>query len=154
MERLPAEFASPRMRRRLHLLADSYRRATGMDLVEPAGDIALALWTAPRVIVAHGTEPDPVFFFGNRAALERFEATVGQFTAMPSRLSAEPPARGDRQALLERVARDGYVGDYAGIRVSLRGRRFLVRGAIVWNVADESGRLQGQAATFDRWEDL
>ena len=151
---LPARFAAPEMRARLSLIAESYRRLTGRDLVVPAADIAAALWAAPRVIVAHGTQPDPIFFFGNRMALERFETTLDQFTAMPSRLSAEPLLREARQALLDRVARDGFIDDYAGVRISAKGHRFRIEQAVVWNLLDDDGTVCGQAATFDRWTDL
>ena len=151
---LPPAYATPAMRQRLELIAESHRRLTGRDLVPPVADIALALWQAPVAIVAHGTEPDPIFFFGNRLALQRFEATVEQFTVMPSRLSAEPPAREQRQALLDRVRRDGWVDDYSGIRTTATGRRFRIEQALVWNLVDAAGQVHGQAASFERWTDL
>ena len=58
---------------RLALIADSYARLLGQPLVDAQGDLAEALWQAPRVIVAHGTEADPVFFYGNRLALHTFD---------------------------------------------------------------------------------
>jgi hypothetical protein len=137
------------MRLRLALIAASYQRLTGHQLVAPADDPALALWAAPRVIVAHGTGADPIFFFGNRAALENFEMNFERFTAMPSRLSAEPMLREERQALLDRVARNGFIDNISGIRISATGRRFHIERATVWNLIDEHGSVQGQAATFD-----
>jgi hypothetical protein len=151
---LPPHFTSAEMRSRLELIAASYERLTGRALAAPVDDIAQALWTAPRAIVAHGTEADPIFFFGNRAALDRFEMTVEQFIATPSRLSAEPMLRAERQALLDRVTRHGFIDDYAGIRVSATGRRFRIEQATVWNLIDAHGSVHGQAATFDRWIDL
>ena len=146
---LPPHFDTPETRSRLALIAASYQRLTGRQLAAPAEDPARALWTTPRVIVAHGIEEDPIFFFGNRAALDQFEMTVEQFTTMPSRLSAEPMLRGERQALLDRVARDGFIDDVAGIRISATGRRFHIERATVWNLIDEHGNIHGQAATFD-----
>src|ERR1043166_3733384 len=93
---LPFRFGTPAMRRRIELIAASHRRLTGRPLVLAGGDPALALWLTPQVIVAHGTELDPVFFFGNRAALGRFDCTVEQLVAMPSRLTAEPLGRAER----------------------------------------------------------
>lgn len=151
---LPPHFDTPDLRARLELVAASYQQLTGRDLVAPADDPAQALWTAPRAIVAHGIEADPIFFFGNRAALARFEMTVEQFTATPSRLSAEPMLREERQALLDRVTRHGFIDDYAGIRISATGRRFRIEQATVWNLIDTHGRVNGQAATFERWIDL
>lgn len=136
---------------RLPLIADSYRRRTGRSLVLAGDDLAAALWWAPRVVVAHGVEDDPVFFYGNRRALELFELDFAAFTRLPSRYSAEPLARSERARLLRRVDRDGFIDDYAGVRISSTGRRFRIEQATVWNLVDDAGRNQGQAATFDRW---
>jgi PAS domain-containing protein len=135
---------------RLPLIAESFQRLTGRPLAPPAGDLAAALWTAPRAIVAHGLEADPVFFYGNRLALELFEIDVADFIHMPSRLSAEPLAREERARLLARVGEAGFIDDYAGVRISAKGRRFRIEQAVVWNLADADGRTHGQAATFDR----
>lgn len=151
---LPPRFATAEMRARLMLIAESHVRLTGRPLVSATGDVPAALWAAPRAIVAHGTEADPIFFFGNRMALDRFEVDADAFAAMPSRLSAEAMLRDERQALLDRVARDGFIDDYAGVRISATGRRFRIEAATVWNLVDAAGGLHGQAATFDRWSDL
>jgi hypothetical protein len=133
---------------RIEVIAGSFRRLLGAPLVDPDGDVVAALWNAPQAIVAHGIEADPLFFFGNRAALARFETSVEAFVGMPSRLSAEAPRREERQALLDRVSRDGYIDDYAGIRISVRGARFAITGAVVWNLLDADGVRHGQAAAF------
>lgn len=134
---------------RLALIADSYSRLLGRPLVD--GDIGPALWEAPRVIVAHGTEADPVFFYGNRLALRAFDMAWADFVRLPSRYSAEPLAREERARLLERVTRDGYIDDYAGVRISAKGQRFRIEKAIVWNLIDAAGQIHGQAATFENW---
>ncbi len=144
---VPAIFTEPATAPRIALIAESFARLLGRPLV-PIGDPVAALWTAPQAIVAHGTEPDPVFFFGNGAALELFEATPEAFTAMPSRLSAEAELRAEREAFLERVARHGFADAYSGVRISARGRRFTIQGGIVWNLVDADGCVHGQAAAF------
>ncbi|MBK7899218.1 MAG: MEKHLA domain-containing protein [Azonexus sp.] len=133
---------------RLPLLAESYRRLTGRLLVPSGADLPRALWEAPRVIVAHGSEPDPVFFYGNRLAVEVFALDFAAFTRLPSRYSAEPLAREERARLLERVRCEGYIDDYAGVRITADGRRFAIAGATVWNLIDGDGTLHGQAACF------
>lgn len=132
---------------RVALIAESYARLLGRPLVEGA-DVVGALWNAPHAIVAHGIEDDPIFFFGNRAALAAFETSFEEFSRLPSRLSAEAPLRGERQALLDRVTAHGFIDDYAGIRISAKGRRFRIENAVVWNLIDAEGVRQGQAATF------
>lgn len=143
------------LRRQVELLAASFLRLLGRPLVaEDELDVWTALWHAPQVIVAHGTEADPLFFYGNRMALRLFEMDFAAFTRLPSRYSAEPLAREERARLLERVTRDGYIDDYAGIRISGSGRRFRIEQAVVWNLVDADGTIHGQAATFDSWTAL
>lgn len=145
---LPAAYAAAAVRRRIALVAESFARLLGRPLVARSSDVVEALWNAPVAIVAHGTEADPLFFFGNRAALAAFETDVAAFTGMPSRLSAEALHRSERQALLDRVTRDGFIDDYAGVRISAKGRRFRIERAVVWNLIDAEGQRHGQAATF------
>jgi hypothetical protein len=145
---VPPQYRAPDTSARIALIAESFARLLRRPLVEPGDDPVAALWNAPCAVVAHGTEADPVFFFGNRAALAAFECDVASFIRMPSRLSAEAPLRDERQRLLDRVARDGFIDDYAGVRISATGRRFRIETAIVWNLVDEQGACHGQAATF------
>jgi hypothetical protein len=141
----------------VELIRCSLRQLTGRDLVEPglsssAG--ACALFEAPFVVLSHNTDADPVFNYANRCALELFESTWEQMTSIPSRLSAETPQRSERERLLAEVTAKGYIDNYAGIRISLAGRRFRIEQALVWNLLDETGTYRGQAATFSRWEFL
>lgn len=149
-----AAFAAASAGERLALIADSYRRLTGNALVADSADIATALWHAPRAIVAHGTQDDPVFFYANRLALQLFECTIEAFTRTPSRLSAEPLHRDERARLLAQVTAHGFIDNYAGIRISAQGNRFRIEQAVVWNLVDAHGVRHGQAATFDRWVPL
>ena len=147
-EAVPELYRTADAARRIALIASSFERLLGRPLVDPGDDIVAALWHAPHAIVAHGTQDDPIFFFASRYALDAFESDVDAFTAMPSRLSAEAPLREERQALLDRVARDGYIDDYSGVRITAKGRRFQIERAVVWNLIDAQGRRHGQAATF------
>jgi hypothetical protein len=132
---------------RLALIVDSHQRLTGRPLLEVPFD-PMALWDAPLAIVAHGTEEDPVFFYGNQLALQLFEMDFATFSRLPSRLSAEPLARDERARLLDRVTKFGFVDDYSGMRISGRNRRFMISNATVWNLLDETGHYCGQAAAF------
>jgi len=154
MDDLPAAYREPGTAARIALVAASHVRLTGRELVPAGGDLVGALWEAPAVILAHGTEADPLFFFANRAALVRFDCAVEGLVGRPSRFSAEAPVREERQALLDRVKRDGFIADYAGVRISATGQRFRIEQATVWNLVDEAGALHGQAATFSRWVEL
>jgi hypothetical protein len=147
-ESVPGRYREPQTANAIAAVATSFARFLGRPLVEAQSDVIAAMWQAPQVILAHGTEPDPIFFFGNRAALDAFEIDLDAFLSMPSRLSAEAPLRDERQALLDRVSKHGFIDDYAGVRISATGRRFHIEQAVVWNVTDEIGERIGQAATF------
>jgi len=145
---VPLIFRGAEVERRIAVIASSFEQLLHRSLAEATGDIVADLWHAPAAIVAHGIEADPVFFFGNRRALEAFESDVTSFVGMPSRLSAEAPLREERQALLDRVSASGFISDYSGLRIAASGRRFRIERAIVWNLFDSDGARQGQAATF------
>ncbi len=131
---------------RLSLINDSYHRLTGKRLIERFDP--QTMWNADRAIVAHGLEADPVFFYGNRMALQCFGMSFEEFAQLPSRFSAEPVVQPLRAALLEQVSKQGYVDNYAGMRIARGGRRFMIADGTVWNLVDAAGICHGQAATF------
>lgn len=141
----------------VRLLIASHRALTGRDLLPPAlspAAAAHALFDAPFVVLAHDTAADPVFVYANRAAQECFAMAHDQIIGLPSRYSAEPVARDERQRLLDRVSAHGYIDDYRGVRIASNGQRFEVRNATVWNVLDDDGQVVGQAATFSEWREI
>ena len=140
---------------RLEILAASFARLAGRPLVAVShGGLEQALWQAPRAIVAHGTESEPLFFYGNRVALDLFAMTPAAFIGLPSHRSAEPALREARARMLAGLERSGIVDGYAGVRIAADGRRFGIAGAILWNLIDELGRRHGQAASFAEWRFL
>jgi len=135
-------------------LLDSYRQWIGRELMDRVGALAFqshALFDLPAVVVSHGMEPDPILNYGNRTALELWGMAWEQLVKTPSRLTAEPVERAEREAMLEQARVRGYVESYRGVRISGTGRRFLVDNALIWNVVNSSGQQIGQAATFSRW---
>jgi hypothetical protein len=150
MQNLPQFDAS--LDERLRLIVSSYQRLTGNSLIDnvPTDTAALcaAVWNAPRAIVAHGTEDDPIFFYGNQLALQLFEMSFEEFARLPSRLSAEPLAQEARVNLLNKVTQQGFVDGYSGMRIAKSGRRFMITDTTVWNLIDEQGNHKGQAAIF------
>ena len=135
-------------------LLNSYCHWLGTELIERSGSPgkqADNLFHAPRVVVAHGTQADPILCYGNKMALELWEMDSASFCTTPSRMTAEPVHRDERARLLDRTTLNGFVDDYRGIRITRTGRRFLIDRAIVWNLLDEHGVYCGQAATFDTW---
>ena len=138
-------------------IARSLNHWTGRNLLpglfNPLG-LAKNVFAAPFVLVAHGTEADPVLNYGNAAALKLWEMSWEELTRTPSRLTAEAPNREERARLLAAVTERGFIDDYSGIRISKNGRRFRIAQETVWNLLDERGNFSGQAAMFSRWEFL
>jgi hypothetical protein len=140
---------------RLALIAESFARHFGRPLVEAApGGLEAAMWDAPRAIVAHGTEPEPRFFYGNRLALELFAMRAEGFVGLASYSSAEPSEREERARMLEGLRLRGSLADYSGVRIAADGRRFAISNTQVWNLDDARGERHGQAATFAEWRFL
>jgi hypothetical protein len=148
-------------------LIDSFKRATGRTLLPPGlsiSDAPRALFEAPFVVVSHGTESDPIFNYGNAAALALWGLSFEEFTSLPSRKSApvddSPDAaaiQAQRAAALASAGGSGVVdGGYSGVRVSAGGRRFSIENASLWGVCTPKGEglegvqgaSLGQAATF------
>lgn len=140
------------------LLRSSFARWLGRDLLnQPALDedrFARQLFEAQAVVVSHNTDADPIFNYGNQAAMTLFELDWESFTQLPSRKSAEPMNRAERARLLAAVTEHNFIDDYSGLRISSTGKRFVLPRAIVWNLIDDEGVYRGQAATFTEWQFL
>lgn len=139
------------------LILASHRQLLQRDLLPRAASgshVAGALYHAPFVVLAHDTAPDPVFFYANLLAQQLFAMSWEEMVCLPSRLSAEPLAREERQRLLDRVASHGYIDDYSGIRIARTGQRFRIERATVWNLVTGDETVVGQAAAFGSWVTL
>ncbi|MCA9036964.1 MAG: MEKHLA domain-containing protein [Planctomycetaceae bacterium] len=150
---MTAIWNSPEWTLRTTQLLDSWKRWIGSELIErthPEED-AERLYKSPFVVVAHGTETDPLLNYGNLSALRLWQMTIEEFIGTPSRKTAEPIHRDERERLLARTRSDGYIDNYSGIRISSTGQRFQIENAVVWNVVDDRGCVIGQAATFGTW---
>lgn len=141
----------------LHLLHTSFRHYVGRNLANLEWHgirTAQALDSGNFALLSHNTASDPIFTYGNQTALRLFEMDWDTLTHLPSRHSAEPLLREERGHLLQMVASQGYIDNYAGVRISATGKRFRIRQAIVWNLRDNAGNYAGQAAFFEDWERL
>jgi len=136
------------------LLTGSYERLLGNSLVPDGADAAWLYQEAPFAVLAHDGSGDPKFIYANKSAQACFEYDWNEIVGLPSRLSAEPADRAERQGLLDQVVRHGFLSGYRGVRVAKSGRRFLIESGIVWELIDTDGRRQGQAATFSSWRNV
>jgi MEKHLA domain len=139
-------------------LVDSYQRLTGSSLLPSCiarADQARWMYReAPFCILAHSIAADPHFTYANRAAQTCFEYSWEEFMTLPSRLSAAAPDRETRQRLFDRIAREGFVTGYRGLRVARSGRQCWIEDGVVWRVVDGDGTVQGEAATFPQWQNV
>ncbi len=139
------------------LLIYSFHHWTGKPLMPIADlqsplEIADLLFNANFVVVSHGTQADPILNYGNQKALDLWKMDWDTLTTTPSRYTAEPIERSEREQLLAQAKSQGYISNYRGVRIASNGDRFYIDRAIIWNVVDKDGKLWGQAATFANWE--
>ncbi len=109
------------------LLLDSYSKLLGHQLIKRTSEVerqAKELFFAPFVVVSHQTEDDPILNYGNQMALDLWETDWENFTRTPSRLTAEPVNRQQRQQMLIQAATQGFIKNYRGVRILVRGNVF------------------------------
>lgn len=139
----------------IKLLLNSYYQLLNQPLLEAEPDqLPERIFIADFALLSHNTDSDPIFNYGNQRALDLFELSWSELLDMPSRLSAEPVNRLERERLLAEVTKNGYIKNYSGVRIAKSGKRFLIKQAVVWNVYDEQQLYYGQAAWFKDWEFL
>ena len=102
-------------------------------------------------MLAHGTEQDPSLSYANAAALQLWDSHWDGLIGMPSRLTAPDSERAERSSALGQAKRLDAVQNYRGIRISRKGRRFMINKARIWTLWDAEERICGQAACFSDW---
>ncbi|WHU90606.1 MEKHLA domain-containing protein [Pantoea agglomerans] len=128
-----------------------YRDVSGKYLYSPNGVHDRYVWLdqeAPYSILAHDSEQDPVFMYANHCALQCFKYCREDILRLPSRLSASPSDRAERQKLLESVAFEGIATGYTGPRIDSMGQIFTIYNGEIWQLRDENNIVWGQAALF------
>ncbi len=141
----------------IQMLLNSYRHWLHEDLIPISADPidnAYRLFHTERAVLSGTADEDQILNFGNLTTLRLWEMDWDILTHTPSRYTAEPMHREERETFLKRVRENGYVDDYQGIRISSTGKRFRIEQATVWNLIDEQGAYCGQAATFAKYSRL
>jgi PAS domain S-box-containing protein len=138
------------------LLLSSHLALTGRPLCSPhwasLHEAAHWLYTdAPFGLLAHGTDPDPKFFYANRTAQRCFGYPWEEFTGMPSRLSASSHRQEDRDGFVRSVNEHGFADGYNGLRRTKSGEEFWIKDVTMWDLVDPAGNRRGQAAVFRDW---
>jgi hypothetical protein len=133
------------------LISRSFTKLLGYPLLEHSDKLAERLYHAPFVLLSHNTDPDPLFNYANAQGLQLFELNWQELITLPSHASAETINQAARAKLMAQVTAQGFMTGYQGVRISKTGKRFSIHKAIIWNLTDELGNYQGQAAYFSDW---
>ena len=139
------------------LLLDSYRHWMKQELIDRGvtfSEQSHQLFESSFVVVSHGMQNDPILNYGNRTALALWEMSWEELT---STRHASPPNLPIRKNVPRCFNGQHNMDSLMIIEESAfqrPGKRFLVERAIVWNVVDDQGQKQGQAATFSKWSFL
>jgi hypothetical protein len=58
---------------------------------------------------------------------------------------------GERSLALSKAKSEDAIEGYSGIRISRKGRRFMIQNARIWTLWDQHQHACGQAASFSNW---
>ena len=139
------------------VLLQSHQRAFCRPLIAAAQPgrsrrlLCQELFACGFPVLAHCTENDPRLSYANAAALQLWETHWDELIGMPSRLTAPETERADRSNALGQAKRLDAVQNYQGIRISRKGRRFMINKARIWTLWDAEEGVCGQAACFSDW---
>ncbi|MDC3010137.1 MEKHLA domain-containing protein [Synechococcus sp. AH-736-G20] len=139
------------------LLLQSHQRAFTRPLIASAQPgqsrrlLCQNLFACGFPVLAHGTEQDPKLSYANAAALQLWDSHWDGLIGMPSRLTAPDSERAERSSALGQAKRLDAVQNYRGIRISRKGRRFMINKARIWTLWYAEERICGQAACFSDW---
>ena len=133
-------------------LAEAFARVTGRDLIvemklDPAG-LGQSAWEGDFALLSHRGDRQATLNYGNRFALDLWQCDWGAFTAMPSAATAPEEDVAERAAMMAAAASRGFVSNYAGRRISAKGKLFRIEGGTIWRLIDARGEPFGMAATF------
>ena len=139
------------------VLLQSHQRTFSRHLIasaqpgQPKRLLCQNLFACGFPVLAHGTEQDPALSYANAAALLLWDSHWDGLIGMPSRLTAPDSERAERSSTLGQAKRLDAVQNYRGIRISRKGRRFMINKARIWTLWDAEERVCGQAACFSDW---
>ncbi len=102
-------------------------------------------------VLAHDGGPEPKLTYANAAALGLWDAPWDELVGLPSRLTAPTAEQAERSLALNKAKSEDAIEGYSGIRISRKGRRFMIQNARIWTLWDEQQHACGQAASFSNW---
>ena len=139
------------------LILNSHDQAFGCALIPSARQrqsarvLCQELFACGFPVLAHGIEDDPKLSYANADALLLWETNWTGLIGLPSKLTAPESERAERRSALLKAQDFKAISGYDGIRISRRGRRFMIRNARIWSLKDSEEKVLGQAASFRDW---
>jgi len=101
-------------------------------------------------ILSHGTQSDPIFNYANVASLILFDEKIEELCSTPSRYSTVPELMDDRSMLISDIENIGYGYIDNAVRITAKGKLFIIKKILVWNIYDDNEIRIGLAAMYDR----
>ena len=139
-------------------LAETFTRITGRDFITEMGldpaRLGQSAWEGNFALLSHRGDAHAVLNYANRFALDLWEMDWAMLTATPSQATAPDGDVAERAGMMAAVARDGYVSNYAGRRISATGRLLVIENVTLWWLVELSGAPFGAAATFKTFRRL
>jgi hypothetical protein len=135
-----------------HLTGRGVYERMGVQPSSPKGIYNTVCLNERFVLISHGTEANPIYNFGNVAALQAFVRSWDNLM-IPSAESVVLRSQDEtlRNELMQKVTDNGFVEGASGIRVRGDGKFIKLVDAVVWNCYDnDNSTYIGQAAFFDR----
>ena len=141
------------------VLLESHQRAFSRPLIASAQPsrsdskrlLCQNLFACGFPVLAHGAEPRSKAQLRQRCGPAAVGNHWDELIGMPSRLTAPETERAERSSALGQAKRLDAVQNYRGIRISRKGRRFMINKARIWTLWDAEERVCGQAACFSDW---
>ena len=139
-------------------IAEAFTRVTGTDFEEetglPRGNLGEGAWSGDFALLTHRGDQQATLNYGNATALRLWECGWEEFVGLPSVATAPAEAVEARADMMQRVARDGFVRGYGGVRISRKGRLFRIENGIVWRLLEAAGESFGVGAFFSDYRYL
>lgn len=136
----------------VRLSCESLERFTGTSLLKVMNvDTMDAIHDNTRyAVLSHGNQTDPIYNYFNKAALLQFEYPEEEIYLLPSRYSAPPALRQDRDEKISSAVQQNVQFIPSAIRQGKSGKQFELINVTLWNVYNERNERVGQSAVFDR----
>jgi len=100
-------------------------------------------------VLSHGIQADPIYNYGNQAALTLFGHTIESLCRTPSRRSTLPTLEQNRATIIADIEKSDYGYFHNALRCSTSGKIWVMSEILYWKVYNDEGKHIGAAAFYD-----